>query len=131
MAVLGKGVDFMPDSLAVFHSLVERLRAYFAGRRVDFPDRLDLSGATSFQRAVWEVTRLIPYGETRSYAWLAEKVDRPRAYRAVGQAMGSNPLPVIVPCHRVICSDGSLGGFGSGTNLKERLICLEKQAIWS
>ncbi|MFO8143154.1 MAG: methylated-DNA--[protein]-cysteine S-methyltransferase [Dehalococcoidales bacterium] len=124
--LLGKGVGFIPESATVVRSLVERLRAYFAGRPVEFPDRLDLSGATAFQHMVWETARLIPYGETRSYAWLGEKVDRPRAYRAVGQAMGSNPLPVIVPCHRVIRSDGSPGGFGEGTHLKEQLLRLEK-----
>lgn len=128
-ALLGKGRNLLPYSPAFSRGLIERLRAYFAGNRVEFPDHLDLSGATSFQRVVWEVTRLIPYGDTRSYAWLAEKVARPRAYRAVGQTMKSNPLPVIIPCHRIICSDGSLGGFDGGTYLKEQLLLMEKHAL--
>ncbi len=105
--------------------LVERLKAYIDGRRVDFPDRLDLSGATPFQHAVWETTRLIPYGETRTYAWVAGQINKPRAARAVGQALGNNPLPIIIPCHRVIRGDGSPGGFSNGIEIKEHLLSLE------
>jgi len=94
-----------------------------------FPDRLDLSGATPFQRMVWEATRLIPYGETRSYAWVAGQVNKPGAARAVGQALGRNPLPIIIPCHRVIRGDGSLGGFSNGLEVKERLLHLENPAF--
>ena len=108
--------------------LVERLKAYFSGHKVTFPDELDLSGATPFQRKVWEITRLIPYGETRSYLWVAKQIKRPRAARAVGQALGRNPLPIIVPCHRVVASDGSLGGFGGGLEMKQHLLCLEASA---
>jgi len=97
-----------------FDNLIQRCRIYFGGQRVTFPDQLDLSGATTFQRQVWEITRLIPYGETRSYAWVAEQIGQPRAVRAVGQALGKNPLPIIIPCHRVITSNGKLGGFGGG-----------------
>jgi methylated-DNA-[protein]-cysteine S-methyltransferase len=74
---------------------------------------------------VWEITRLIPYGETRSYAWVAEQIGQPRAVRAVGQALGKNPLPIIIPCHRVITSNGKLGGFGGGLEMKKRLLSLE------
>ena len=111
-----------------FGDLIQRLRIYFGGGKAAFPDELDLSGATPFQRRVWEVTRLIPYGETRSYAWVAQQVDNPGAARAVGQALGRNPLPVIIPCHRVIASDGRLGGFGGGVEMKRRLLRLEASA---
>jgi len=118
-----------PTSSRFFDSLVERLKDYLGGSRVDFPDRLDLSGATPFQRMVWEATRLIPYGETRSYAWVAGQVNKPGAARAVGQALGRNPIPIIIPCHRVIRGDGSPGGFSGGLKVKERLLHLENPAF--
>jgi len=108
-----------------FQDLIERFNAYFSGRRADFPDKLDFSGATPFQREVWRVTRLIPYGETRSYQWVAGQIGKPGAARAVGQALGKNPLPVIVPCHRVVASSGELGGFTGGIEMKRRLLSLE------
>jgi methylated-DNA-[protein]-cysteine S-methyltransferase len=108
-----------------FRDLMERLVAYFAGHRVDFPDRLDLSAVTAFRRKVWMATRLIPYGETRSYTWVAQQVEKPKAVRAVGQALGSNPLPVIIPCHRVLASNGELGGFSGGLEMKRFLLHLE------
>jgi len=99
--------------------------AYFTGQRVDFPDRLDLSGATPFQRGVWQAARLIPYGETRSYAWVAGQIGKPKAARAVGQALGRNPLPLIVPCHRVLAADGGIGGFSGGVEMKKYLLAHE------
>lgn len=108
-----------------FDSLIQRFQIYFGGRRVTFPDQLDLSGTNTFQRKVWEITRIIPYGETRSYTWVAEQIGQPRAMRAVGQALGKNPLPIIIPCHRVIASNGELGGFGGGVEMKRRLLSLE------
>jgi len=111
-----------------FQYLAERLRAYYAGHKVDFPDALDLSTATPFQREVWEATRLIPYGETRSYKWVAEQIAKPKAVRAVGQALGKNPLPVIVPCHRVLASNGGLGGFGGGLDMKRFLLQMEAKS---
>jgi methylated-DNA-[protein]-cysteine S-methyltransferase len=112
-----------------FDDLVERLRSYFSGHRTTFPDNLDLSEATPFQREVWQVLRLIPYGETRSYAWVAESIEKPGAARAVGQAVGKNPLAIIIPCHRVIASDGTLGGFGGGLELKRHLLHLEGNSL--
>ena len=94
--------------------VVERFRLYYHGSRVSFADELDLSGATLFQREVWTILRSIPYGETRSYRWVAAQMGRPQAARAVGQAVGRNPLAVVIPCHRVVTSDGRLGGFGGG-----------------
>jgi methylated-DNA-[protein]-cysteine S-methyltransferase len=108
-----------------FADLTERLRGYFLGKRVAFPDKLDLAKATPFQRLVWEKTRLIPYAETRTYLWVAKQVGNSLAVRAVGQALGSNPLAIIVPCHRVIASDGRLGGFDGGIEMKRYLLWLE------
>ena len=106
-------------------ALQERLQAYFSGRRVDFPDKLDFSGATPFQRQVWQAARLIPYGTTRSYQWVASRIGKSGAARAVGQALGKNPLPIIVPCHRVVATDGRLGGFTGGIEMKRQLLALE------
>lgn len=83
---------------------------------------IDLSRYTPFQRKVWEVVKTIPHGETRSYKWVAEKLGNPRAVRAVGQALKKNPLPGVIPCHRVIRSDGSLGGFSRGLKKKRELL---------
>ncbi len=116
--------EAVPESRR-FTDLIGRYRAYFSGHRADFPDRLDLEGATTFQRRVWDAARAIPYGQTRSYAWVAGQVGRPGATRAAGQALARNPLPVIIPCHRVIEADGGLGGFSGGLKMKRRLRKLE------
>ena len=123
--LLGIGVNQAVFSPELFADLVERFKVYFAGGKVNFPDELDLSGATPFQHRVWESTRFIPYGETRSYLWVARQIGRPGAVRAVGQSLGKNPLSIIVPCHRVIASDGGLGGFGGGVEMKKYLLRLE------
>ena len=126
--LLGDSLGQAECSPHLFTGLMERFRAYFAGHRIDFPDKLDLSGATPFQRRVWEVTRLIPYGDTRSYLWVAEQIKQPGAVRAVGQALGGNRLPIIIPCHRVLAKSGSLGGFGGGLEMKSYLLSLEASA---
>ena len=126
--LLGDSVSRATWSPHLFKDLMERLKVYFSGHRTTFPDKLDLSRATHFQREVWETTRLIPYGETRSYAWVAEQIKKPRAMRAVGQALSKNPLPIIIPCHRVVASDGKLGGFGGGVEMKRYLLSLETSA---
>ena len=126
--MLGDGVDYAVWSPRSFENLVGRFVTYFSGCCVGLPDELDLSGATAFQRKVWEATRLIPYGETRSYGWVAEQIKKPQAVRAVGQALGKNPLPIIIPCHRVIASDGKLGGFTGGLRMKRLLLRLETSA---
>ncbi len=126
--LLGDSVNHATWSPHRFEDLMERLRIYFSGHEATFPDELDLSRATVFQRKVWEITRLIPYGETRSYTWVAEQIDKPRAVRAVGQALGRNPLPIIVPCHRVVNSDGKLGGYSGGMEMKRYLLYLEASA---
>jgi O-6-methylguanine DNA methyltransferase len=102
-----------------------QLEDYFAGRRRAFDLPIELYG-TPFQQAVWRQLLEIPYGQTWSYARLAAAVGRPRAVRAVGQANGANPLPILIPCHRVVQSDGSLGGYGGGVLLKSELLRLER-----
>ncbi|MDD4875688.1 MAG: MGMT family protein [Dehalococcoidales bacterium] len=109
----------------LFTDLVERFNMYYSGQKVAFPDKLDLSWATPFQRKVWLATRLIPYGETRSYGWVAKQIKQNGAARATGQALGKNPLPIIIPCHRVIASNGNIGGFSSGIEMKKYLLSLE------
>ncbi len=110
---------------ATFDDLPQRLKGYFGGEKVHFPDKLDFAEASKFQQSVWQIARSIPYGETRSYAWMAAKLGLPKAARAVGQALGRNPLPIIIPCHRVISSNGGLGGFSAGLGMKEYLLHLE------
>lgn len=95
-----------------WENLIKDIKEYFTGKKVDFSDwQLDLNEYTNFQKKVLQTVRKIPYGETRSYKWVAQTVGYPRAYRAVGNTMKNNPLPLIIPCHRVIKSDGTLGGF--------------------
>jgi O-6-methylguanine DNA methyltransferase len=105
-------------------AVVAELERYLAGEIREFSCSLDVRG-TPFQRAVWEEMRRIPYGTTRTYGDIARIIDHPRAYRAVGAASGANPLPIVVPCHRVIGRDGSLRGYGGGLELKEALLKLE------
>ena len=102
------------------------LGEYLEGKRTFFTVPVDLSAAPAFQRDVLEAARRIPYGEVRAYGWVAERIRHPRAVRAVGTALGRNPVPLIVPCHRVRRSDGSLGGYLFGVELKDRLLALER-----
>jgi len=104
----------------------QQLTEYFAGERREFDLPLKLSG-TEFQMSVLHALQHIPYGETSSYAEIAERIGRPKAVRAVGAANGRNPLPIIVPCHRVIGSHGELTGFGGGLDTKEALLRLEAE----
>jgi O-6-methylguanine DNA methyltransferase len=103
----------------------EKLRRYACGETTVLDGTLDLAQGTPFQQAVWKALLQIPCGETRTYGQIAEQIGRPRAARAVGQAVGSNPLPIVVPCHRVVASTG-LGGFGGGLAMKKRLLALER-----
>ena len=114
----------LPDATP-FGDLPHRLRRYLRGEHVSFGDKLDLAGATPFTRAVWQATRLIPYGQTQSYTWVAQQAGRPLARRAVGQALARNPFAIVVPCHRVVGRDGSLRGFRGGLEMKQRLLELE------
>ncbi|MFJ5772969.1 methylated-DNA--[protein]-cysteine S-methyltransferase [Streptomyces sp. NPDC093094] len=111
----------------LFDEPAEQLRAYFAGELKEFTLELRLRG-TPFQRAVWDQLTRIPYGETRSYGQLADALGNPGASRAVGLANGKNPVGIIVPCHRVVGSDGSLTGYGGGLDRKQRLLDFEQGA---
>jgi methylated-DNA-[protein]-cysteine S-methyltransferase len=102
------------------------LADYFQGRRRSFDLRLRPEG-TEFQRSVWQALAAIPYGETRSYADIARAIGRPSATRAVGAANGANPLPIVLPCHRVVGANGSLTGFGGGLETKKFLLNLEAE----
>ncbi len=104
---------------------VEQINEYFAGARREFTVPLDLRG-TPFQMAVWRQLLRIPYGKTKSYTDVARAVGKPNACRAVGNANGSNPVSIVVPCHRVIASGGGLGGYGGGLPMKQFLLDLER-----
>lgn len=113
------------ESVAPNREAIAQIRDYLAGKRTDFELTLDLRG-TDFQQAVWHELERIPYGETRSYADVARAIGRARAVRAVGAANGANPIPLILPCHRVIAAGGGLGGYGGGLELKRRLLAMEQ-----
>lgn len=108
----------------VLASTKTQLRQYFAGQRQEFDLPLAPAG-TPFQREVWQALAQIPWGELRSYADIARAIERPKAVRAVGAANGRNPLPIVIPCHRVVGSDGSLTGFAGGLDMKRALLELE------
>ncbi len=112
------------EDAAYFSDLITDLGRYFSGEPVIFTITLDLDGVPPFRRRVWQAARAIPWGETRSYGWLAARAGQPRAARAVGQAMAHNPVPIVVPCHRVVAANG-LGGFSGGLDVKRRLLALE------
>lgn len=114
-----------PHSQTLHQEWKQQLESYFQGKRVIFTIPLDIQEGTAFRRNVWRVLQKIPYGKTRSYRWVAEQIGKPRAFRAVGQANAANPIPILIPCHRVIQADGALGGFSCGTNIKKQLLSLE------
>lgn len=107
---------------------IKELNAYFEGSHPGFTQKLTFTSGTDFERQVWSALSLIPFAETRSYKWVAETIGRPGAVRAVGRALSKNPIPIVVPCHRVIESDGSIGGYSSGVNTKVRLLEMEYYA---
>lgn len=118
-----KSVRF-EESEQELSSYLHELKEYFAGGRREFSFPLDLRG-TDFQVACWRALLKIPYGETRSYADIARAVGRPQGFRAVGMANNRNPIAIVVPCHRVIASDGTLCGYGGGLDIKGKLLELE------
>ena len=103
----------------------KQLEEYFTSRRTDFTVKTSFGEGTEFEREVWEALRGVHYGETRTYKWIAERIGNPHAFRAVGNALGKNPIPIIYPCHRIIESDGSIGGYSSGIDIKRRLLEIE------
>jgi methylated-DNA-[protein]-cysteine S-methyltransferase len=108
-----------------FSGEAQNIESYFSGSRTDFTCSILAPDASDFDLAVWKAAREIPYGDLSTYAALADKIDRPRAARAVGNALGRNPVPVVVPCHRILRSDGGLGGFSGGLHWKTDLLGLE------
>ncbi|HYP07917.1 MAG TPA: methylated-DNA--[protein]-cysteine S-methyltransferase [Bryobacteraceae bacterium] len=113
---------------APFRRSIEEFKEYFAGRLQSFTTALRPEG-TAFQKRVWEELQRIPYGETISYGQLAERIGNPKASRAVGLANGSNPISIVVPCHRVIGASGKLTGYGGGLTIKEKLLALERRQL--
>ena len=130
-SLLGPEVESAALSRGRFKALKNKLALYFQGGPALFAEEaIDVDDAPPFLRTAWNACRTIPPGETRSYKWLAEQAGNPRSSRAAGQSMARNRLPIIIPCHRVIASDGSLGGFGKDASqlaLKLRLLELESR----
>ena len=115
-----------PTDEAVNREAVQQLSEYFEGKRTAFDFPLDFEG-TAFQKAVWNELARIPYGETRSYGDIARAIGKPGAARAVGMANHDNPIAVVIPCHRVVGSNGSLTGYAGGLHLKAQLLSIERQ----
>jgi len=126
--------DLPPRMRAWLRTTERALRLTLSGRVARALPPLDLSGGTDFQRSVWDALRKIPAGKTRSYGEIAREIGRPRAVRAVGQACGANPIPVLIPCHRVLAARGRLGGFSADLAWKKRLLAREligfKEETW-
>ncbi len=125
---LNGNVEDVIFELSKNNKYLTQLKEYYAGKRKTFDLPLVLVG-TPFQRNVWEYIQHIPYGETQTYNEVAQGIGHPNAQRAVGNALHVNPIPIIVPCHRVIRSDGGLGGFGLGIDVKQKLLDLERQQL--
>ncbi|OGW32884.1 MAG: hypothetical protein A2X58_06930 [Nitrospirae bacterium GWC2_56_14] len=119
--------EYNSSNPLILKKVVKLLQRYFSGESVSFDLPLDLRYYTPFQQAVWKAAAAIPSGETQSYAWIAKRIRNPKASRAVGQALGANPVPIIIPCHRVISSAGSMGGFSGGIGMKKLLLELEEK----
>ncbi len=113
-----------PSAQEILIKTKKQLEQYFAGKRTSFDVALDLVG-TEFQVRAWRALCRIPFGKTISYGQQAANIKKPKAFRAVGSANGKNPIPIIVPCHRVVASDGSLGGYSLGLKMKKQLLALE------
>jgi methylated-DNA-[protein]-cysteine S-methyltransferase len=119
------GPGVLPDARRV-DDVARELDQYFSGKRRDFDITVDLSPLTPFQRRVLAVTARVPYGQLITYAKVAHNAGNDRAYRAAAGAVGDNPIPIVVPCHRVVASDGTLGGYAGGLDAKRRLLQLER-----
>ncbi len=126
---LGEEVNKSVESIDYFAELIAMFQIFFQGHPTSFSARLDLSQTTPFEVSVWDATKSIPWGQTRSYAWVAKQIGKPSAPRAVGHALGRNRFPIIIPCHRVLGSDGSLHGFGGGLKMKQLLLDLECKEV--
>lgn len=124
LSTLSKDIEWS-EGEKFLNTLFAYLNNFSQGKNQTYNGPLDLSTGTSFQQEIWEAMTTIPWGETRSYAWLAGAVGKPQAYRAAAGACGANPIPIVIPCHRVIASDGTIGGFSLGLKLKRKLLALE------
>ena len=115
-----------PPTLPVLTRTIKLLDIYFAGGPIDFAEiPVQLAYTTEFQQQVWKAIQQIPYGEVQSYQWIADRIGRPKSARAIGNAVGANPVSILIPCHRVIRSNGALGGYGGGLARKRQLLALE------
>lgn len=117
------GISFKKG--AIPDKFIKEIVMYFNGSDSKFSQKIKFLTGTEFERKIWSVLKEIPFGETRSYKWVAGKAGSASAVRAVGQALSKNPVPIVLPCHRVIESDGSIGGYSSGTEIKRRLLDME------
>ncbi len=129
LRALRRGADQVGRDAAWTAEAVSQLREYFSGQRRQFTLPLSWVGLTPFQRQVLQATFRIPYGQTRTYGELAAAIGRPRAARAVGQAQGANPMPIVVPCHRVLGANGRLTGYGGGHGLETKIWLLRHEGV--
>ena len=118
----------LDETPRLFGDVSQRLQQYLNGKRIEFHDNVDISGATPFQQTIWNITRTIPYGEIRSYSWIAVRSGS-NAARAAGQALKRNPIPILIPCHRVIRNNADPGGFSGGIELKKYLLEMEAKHL--
>ncbi len=119
-----------PPTLPVLARTIKLLDTYFAGGAINFAEiPVQVAYGTEFQQQVWKAIQQIPYGEVRSYQWIADQIGRPKSARSIGNAVGANPVSILIPCHRVIRSNGALGGYGGGLERKQQLLALEGHAI--
>jgi len=119
------GFRILEKENAILEQARDQFRSYFNGNNISFTIRLDVLGGTPFQQMVWKEVKGIPYGFTATYKQIARRIGKAKAVRAVGAANGANPLPIVIPCHRVVSSNGKLGGYGGGLEIKDALLRLE------
>lgn len=112
-----------------FTSITKKIKEHLNGKKIVYKEKFDAGGATPFELKVWDITYGIPFGEVRSYEWIARQMGNPKEVRAVGRALKHNRLPIIIPCHRVINKSGDLGGFAGGVELKRKLLKIEGR-LW-
>lgn len=126
--IIGRFPDSLRDD-GTLQPLTKTLAAYYRGKRLSQDIPLDWSEGTDFSKAVWQATQSIPWGEVRTYQWISLLLKKPRSFRAVGGALGRNPFPIVIPCHRVIRSDGALGGFSAPTGIRLKRKMLELEGV--
>lgn len=128
-ALLAGAMHDVVETNLDFSGVAEQVLAYFRGIPIDFECFVEFEGASDFDKAVWAAAREVRYGTTTSYGNIAHRIGLPTGARAVGRALGRNKVPLIIPCHRVVRSDGSLGGFADGLDWKQRLLRIEGQIL--